>query len=323
MTNKTKTLISILGVVLVIGYVVLFSGLLDSPTKRKSAASVGAAGIQTAEAFAGGTFEASGIAQVAGTDGFLFVDDGKPGEVLWIELDKAGKQSGSIVPVKLGVNIDDPEGITTDGSYFYVVGSLSRPKSAEQAGLARFRFNKDTKSAEDVQSVNELKRYLVENVAELRGSASKGAKDDDLNIEGLAWDPDRKVLLLGLRNPVIDGKALLVPLKMRDPRGTFSSENLVAGKLEAIRLPIAGMGIRSIEYDDRLRVFHIIGGATEGQDKTDFKLWEWSSQADGSGLRETTTLDRKLQPEGVTGGSAGNGNFKVIVFDSSRYLKMQ
>lgn len=321
MSYRTKILISIVGVLFVIGGVVIFNGVVVSQSSRDSSATAPAAAVQKAESFVGGKFEASGITRVSGTDSFLFVDDGRPAEVLWLQLDRDGKQDGSIKPVKLGVKIDDPEGITTDGSYFYVVGSQSRSKSADQPGMARFRFNRDTQSAEDVQSVSKVKGYLVENVAELRGLGARKAKDDGINIEGLAWDPARRMLLLGLRSPIIEGNALLVPLKLRDPGGPFSFDNLEGGK--AIRLPLGGMGIRGIEYDERKGLFYIITGATKSRDKTDFKLWEWTGQSDGSGLREITSFDRKLQPEGVTSVPVGDSTSKVIVFDTSRYLKMQ
>src|ERR1044071_10170199 len=50
----------------------------------------------SAKAFAGGTFEASGVVHVPGTSGILFIDDGKPNEVFWMELDDGGNQRGSI-----------------------------------------------------------------------------------------------------------------------------------------------------------------------------------------------------------------------------------
>ena len=241
-----------------------------------------------------------------GTDSVLFVDDGRPGEVLWMQLDREGKQAGSIKAVNLGINIDDLEGITTDGTYFYVVSSQSRSKSADQIGLARFKFNRETQSVGEMQTLSELKRFLIENVAELRQFESKKAKDDGINIEGISWDPAQARLLIGLRSPVVDGNALLVPLKLRDPRGPLSIENLATQKIAAIRLPLGGLGIRSIEYDASQRVFHIIAGATESQDKTDFKLWEWGGESNTSLLREVTTFDRKLKPEGVTAASVGD-----------------
>ncbi|HJQ69054.1 MAG TPA: DUF3616 domain-containing protein [Blastocatellia bacterium] len=322
MSYKTKAFASIAGILLIIGLAAI-TGIFLYESGSKSQATTGGAAVRSADTFSGGTFEASGVAQVPGTDSVLFVDDGKPGEVHWMRLDREGKQSGSIKPINLGVNIEDLEGITTDGTYFYVVSSQSKSKSAEQVGLARFKLNVETGSVADVQSLSELKRFLVENVAELRSFGSKKAKDDGINIEGLSWDPAHGRLLLGLRSPVAEGNALLVPLKLRDPRGPFSFENIEAQGASAIRLPLGGLGIRGIEYDERHGLFHIIAGATENQDKTDFKLWEWGGESNNPQLREVTTFDRKLKPEGVAPASAGGSSFKFVVFDSSKYLRIQ
>src|SRR5262245_13164438 len=85
----------------------------------------------SARIFQGGVFQASGVTPVPGTDGVLFVDDDRADEVLWMRLDQDGNQVGEIKPVKIGVSIDDPEGITCDGSWFYVVGSQSQTKEEE------------------------------------------------------------------------------------------------------------------------------------------------------------------------------------------------
>jgi len=76
--------------------------------------------------FDGGPFESSGVVYVPGSDAVLFVDDGKPREIYWMQLDGSGRQKGAVKSVPLGVEIDDPEDITTDGKYFYVVGSHTR-----------------------------------------------------------------------------------------------------------------------------------------------------------------------------------------------------
>ncbi|HEX5734609.1 MAG TPA: DUF3616 domain-containing protein [Blastocatellia bacterium] len=322
MSYRMRAFVSVAGILLIIiGAAIV--GLLLFSSGPNSSATTGEAAVRTAETFSGGTFEASGVAYVRGMDAVLFVDDGKPGEVHWMQLDRDGRQAGAIKALKLGVLIEDLEGITSDGSHFYVVNSQSKPKSAGQIGLARFKLNGETQSIGDVQTLSELKRFLVENVADLREVGSKKAKDDGINIEGLSWDPAQGRLLIGLRSPVVGGNALVVPLKLRDPRGPFSFENMETQGLAAIRLPLGGMGIRSIEYDERQKVFHIIAGATESQDKTDFKLWEWGGESNKSSLREVTTFDRNLKPEGVTPASVGDSSFKFVVFDSSRYLKMQ
>ena len=278
--------------------------------------------LQHMTAFAGGMFEASGVTHVPGTDGVLFADNGRAGQVFWMRLDQNGKQVGPIKAVELGVSIQDVEGITTDGTYFYVVSSQSRPKAITSEGLVRFKFDARSQSIEAVESISGLKRFLVENVAELRAEGDRKSKEGGLNIEGLAWDPRRGRLLLGLRSPVIEGHALLVPLRLRDPRGAFSIDNLEVEGSRAIRLPLGGIGIRSIEYDGQTNVFRIISGATEDQKQTEFGLWEWNGDEKRPVLRETTKIERRLKPEGVARATVGSRNFIIIVFDASGYTIM-
>ena len=269
--------------------------------------------------FTGGTFEASGVAHVPGADGVLFVDDGRTDEVFWMRLGEGRKQEGAIKPVRLGVSVIDLEGITTDGARFYVVGSQSKSKGGDTAGLVRFRFDAQGERIEGVESISGLKRLLAENVAELRGMAERKYKDGGINVEGLAWDQKNGRLLLGLRSPVVEGHALVVPLRLRDPRGAFTSDNLEVEGSKAIRLPLGGAGVRSIEYDARAKAFRVIAGAGPNSEKLDFKLWEWDGDAARPALREVGAYDRSLKPEGVTRVSSAGRDFTFIVFDTSGY----
>jgi hypothetical protein len=282
-------------------------------------AAVASTGLTGKMPFAGGTFEASGVAHVPGTDGVLFVDDGRTDEVFWMRLGEGGQQAGAITPVKLGASVIDLEGITTDGSHFYVVGSQSKSKGGDLAGLVRFRFDARGRQAEGVESISGLKRFLAENVAELRGMAERKYKDGGINVEGLAWDARGRRLLLGLRSPVVDGHALVVPLRLRDPGAAFTSGNLEVEGAKAIRLPLGGAGVRSIEYDERAKAFRVIAGAGPNSEKLDFKLWEWDGDAARPVLRELGTYDRRLKPEGVTRVSTAGRDFTFIVFDTSGY----
>lgn len=305
MSYKTRTILNVAGILIFLGCCALFFSDMASGSVKM--------------AFTGGKFEASGVAHTPGTDGVLFVDDGRPSEVFWMRLDAKGNQAGAVKPVNLGVSIIDLEGITTDGAYFYVVGSQSKPKGSDQAGLARFKFDAQRQRVEEVESISGLKRFLTGNVAELRGLGDRAHKDGGINIEGIAWDPQGNRLLLGLRSPVVNGQALVVPLKLREPGGAFSYDNLEAPEAGVIRLPLGGSGIRSVEYDDISKSFQIIAGAGGGGKKTDFKLWQWNGDANEPTLREVNRFDRKLKPEGITRASAGGRNFTFIVFDTSGY----
>src|SRR5687768_8163782 len=271
--------------------------------------------------FTGGTFEASGVAHVPGTDGVLFVDDGRTDEVFWMKLGEGRKQAGTIIPIKLGTSVIDLEGITTDGSHYYVVGSQSKSTGGDRAGLVRFRFDSSGQRTEGTEAVSGLKRFLAENVAELNGLSDRKYKDGGINVEGIAWDPRTRRLLLGLRSPVVNGEALVVPLRLRDPRGSFSYDNLEVEGAKAIRLPLKGAGVRSLEFDEHANAFRIIAGAGPNSEKLDFTLWEWNGDPSSPTLRETAVFDRKLKPEGITRFKAGV-DFTFIVFDTSGYASL-
>lgn len=270
-------------------------------------------------AFAGGTFEASGVAHVSGTDGVLFVDDGRANEIFWLPLGPDRKQAGAIKSINIATSIIDLEGITSDGTYFYVVGSQSKSKGADQAGLARFTFDAASQRAVGTQAATGLKKFLADNVAELRGMENTKYSDGGINVEGLAWDPQNNRLLLGLRSPVVEGQALVVPLKLRDSKGALSFNNLEVEGGRAIKLPLGAAGIRSIEYVDSKKAFYLITGAGPNSEKLDFKTWEWSGNAQAPALREIDTFDRRLKPEGITRVKNSAGDFLFIVFDTSGY----
>lgn len=270
-------------------------------------------------AFSGGTFEASGVTHVPGTDTVLFVDDDRPNQVLLMRLGDDRKQAGAIKPIDIATSIVDLEGITTDGEYFYVVGSQSRSKDADLAGLACFKFDTASERATDTQAVAGLRKFLADNVNELRGMENTKYRDGGINVEGIAWDPVNKRLLLGLRSPVVEGQALVVPLKLREPKAALSLDNLEVEGRKAIRLPLGGAGIRGIEYDQSRKAFYLITGAGPNPEKIDFKIWEWSGNDATPTLRELETFDRRLKPEGITRVSNGGRDFIFIVFDTSGY----
>ena len=266
-------------------------------------------------AIAGGYFEASGVVHVPGTRQLLFVDDDRPRELFVLEVDTNGTQRGRAVAVSLGTHVTDLEGMTYDGRHFYVVGSQSKATGFTGDGLVRFSYDPVTRRTHDVQSVRDLKAWLALNVAELEG-ADRRLGDHVLNIEGLAWDPGGGRLLLGLRAPVVDGSALIIPVKMIDSTGRFSRENLrVDG--QAIRLPLHGAGIRSIEYDGGSRTFVVVTGASLNDETLEFQVLEWKGVPDTT-LRLVATYSRTLKPEGVTRARIGGHSIRLLVFDTGR-----
>ena len=266
---------------------------------------------------AGGTFEASGVAHVPGTTQFLFVDDDRPAEVFVIEVTPEGKQRGGAVSVPIAVRVTDPEGMTWDGRHFYVVGSQSKLTGTDGDGLVRFLYDPATRRVDRVESIRDLKGWLASHVPELRGIDRK-VGDHVLNIEGLAWDPIGRRLLLGLRAPVIDNHALIVPLALPPAGERFTRETIrLAG--ETIRLPLGGAGIRSIEFDEVSRHFRLVTGATLNDESLDFHVVAWDGEEDVR-FDAAQRFDRHLKPEGLVTAFDEAGAMTVLVFDTSRIL---
>ncbi|HTG18061.1 MAG TPA: DUF3616 domain-containing protein, partial [Blastocatellia bacterium] len=276
--------------------------------------------------FDGGVYEASGVVQVPGTGGVYFVDDSRPGEILWMALDESGRQSGSIKPIEYGGSVADPEGITYGGSFFYVVGSQSHAEQGERNALVRFAIDPVKQillGKADVMTG--LRDFLIANVPQLKAVADMKGNDGGVDVEGIVYDATNDRLLLGLRSPLSSGKALIVPIKLRDPRGAFSTDNVLPPS-PTIEVQLGGLGIRDIEFDLRSNSYFIIAGAPVHGEGPSFSLWEWNGGADQSTAdpnpREVTKLDAKMKPEGVTHVKIGGKDFVFIVGDGSSYMKL-
>jgi hypothetical protein len=126
-----------------------------------------------------------------------------------------------------------------------------------------------TRLREELLRVPELAALGLAQAATLAPEAPGG-----FNIEGMAPTPGGD-LLLGFRNPIPEGRALMVLLR--------NAAELVDGRSDSPKLSIAGRldlggrGIRAIEAVPELRTYLVIGGAFD--DKGDFRLYKWSGAA--------------------------------------------
>jgi len=111
---------------------------------------------------------------------------------------------------------------------------------------------------------------------------------DALNIEGLAATPEGH-LLIGFRNPIPKGKALLIPLL--NPNEVIEEKPARFGP--AIQLDLDGRGIRDVAWHDGTYI--IIAGANFGG--RNFKLYRWT----GTGEPQPLSVDHlnRYSPEAV------------------------
>ncbi|MGH9897162.1 MAG: DUF3616 domain-containing protein, partial [bacterium] len=121
-------------------------------------------------------------------------------------------------------------------------------------------------------------------------------KEGGLNIEGLSNTSTAGELLIGVRSPLIDEKALIVRL-------SNAGEVLDSGETprfgEPLLLDLAGRGIRSIEFWPERQRFVILAGPAGG--KGDFSLYWWTGTATAQPEEiEAVRFSRMKLGEGVS-----------------------
>lgn len=172
----------------------------------------------------------------------------------------------------------DLEGAARVGDRIYWIGSHAR-NSAGKERKGRHRFFATTVDGTTVQPVGRPYEGLLTDLLASPSLATLHLADaarlpaeapGGFNIEGLAAAPDGS-LLIGLRNPVPAGLAVIVPL--------LNPAELIDGRGPARfgtpwRLDLGGRGVRDIERIGK--GYLIVAGPTA--DGGSFALYRWSGQ---------------------------------------------
>ena len=230
-----------------------------------------------------GIFEPSAIQQLP--DGrLLVVEDEKAHPLSLVTLGADGTvettalTAGLLQMFSAFWKLDDLEGLTADrAGNVYAITSHSRNEDGDEKKsrqkLVRFRVEGDRVVGPKV--VDGLKHALTARHAVLAAAAKvRDVKaGGGLNIEGLELSPDQRRLLIGLRSPLRDGRALIASVE--NPFEVFESDEAprIAPLLE--ELDLGGHGIRGLSYVPTLGAYLVIGGPTS-REPAHFGLWRWS-----------------------------------------------
>ena len=194
----------------------------------------------------------------------------------------------------------DIESAATIDDTVYWIGSHGRNKKGKEVPSRQLFFATKFIAADagvNVESIGQpYHRLLDDLIAEpnlqylglAAASQLKPKERDGLNIEGLTATREGH-LLVGFRNPIPDGKALVVPLL--NPSAIVLGKKAVLG--EARLLDLNGLGVR-----DMVRIgsrYIVLAGPYDGQD--DSRLFEWDGE---SKVRELGPLNLgKGRPEAL------------------------
>ena len=201
----------------------------------------------------------------------------------------------------------DIEGVTTLGGLSYWITSHGRSKKGNlkpkrhQFFAVKFFDNDSILQVvgkpysklvlPDMVESEKLAQFDLK-TAETLKPKSKGG----LNIEGLTTTPDGNILI-GFRNPIPDGKALLVPLHNSHTLVTSNNDNVKAQFGDPILLDLKGLGVRSIEYWPALKIYIIVAGPYDSGDN--FTLYQWSGNPREQPKLIDVDLPDDFRPESV------------------------
>ena len=208
----------------------------------------------------------------------------------------------------------DLEGAATIGDTSYWISSHSRTKGGKLSlerhifFALKFTQNKGETEAHLVGKAyknllkdlteNELyRKYKFENFDKSREAEKAGESEAGFNIEGLSAWKEGKIwkLLLGLRGPLEDKKAMLIPLE--NPREVIEGKRPRFGKV--VKLDLDGLGIRGIEFNPGLNKYVILGGSVGKKEGCNIYIWSGKREDGKPGKVKGVTLVDKFNPEAV------------------------
>lgn len=222
-----------------------------------------------------GVFEPSAVQQLP--DGrFLVVEDEKAHPLSVFRVDPDGAVETTALSADAW-QLDDLEGLAADSAgRLYAITSHSRDgdgdEQAERNQLLRFRV--DGNGLQDVRRTSQFKTALVaahpvfaDAVAE-RDVKGRGG----LNVEALEINPRSGALMVGLRSPVMDGRAVIITIA--NPDAVFDEDQAMRIAPELITLDLGGDGLRGMAFLADLNGYLLISGPT-AKLKVPFRLWFW------------------------------------------------
>ncbi|MEW6514787.1 MAG: DUF3616 domain-containing protein [Pseudomonadota bacterium] len=236
-----------------------------------------------------GIYEPSAVQQLP--DGrFLVVEDEKQHPLSLISIGSDGHIDSR--PVERDADdvlgkLDDLEGLTLDAAgNIYAITSHSRTGDGDEKKsrnkLVRFRIEGDRivtpAVATDLKSRLIAAHPVLATAAEVLDVKSDGG----LNIEALDIAPDTQQLLIGLRSPLLDGKAIIA--RVDNPAAMFDAGEVprVAPALDTLdTLDLGGDGIRGLSWIPALQGYLIISGPM-AREQVQFRLRFWNGHHDGA-----------------------------------------
>ena len=230
-----------------------------------------------------GVYEPSAVQQLP--DGKLLIAEDEPNHAFSIvSIDPSGRfiedeALDTRVITGFKRRLSDLEALARDDEGFiYALTSHSRTRkgnrSPDREHLMRFKIQDGNvlglTSYDNLTQVLETDHKLHDLIRE-RTKAE--VSFEEINIEGMAFDPVKKRLVLGFRDPEFNNMALVAFIS--NPKDVFE-RNVQPEFDEVAILDIDGGGIRSLNYDPVLKNYVIANEVKDENGQKFSQLWTWS-----------------------------------------------
>ena len=298
-----------------------------------SAAAVGV--MKFDEVPSGQPHNASGIVPSADSK-FMFVDNNVNESMFELNMLADGQKNGAIVPRPLTSvtkgQFDDLEGLTVaeqNGKRYLIAATSLFTHSSKKSGefgnqpsaLVRIQEGADGTLTADV--IPEFRDWFIKNVPDLGTAAILEPDAGGLNVEGLAWDQKNNALMFGIRTPVKEHRPMVVPVKVNDLAGPWTTANL--SPQPAVHLSVetetGDAGIRDIAWDASRNGYLVIIGNATSQSHHPFQLYFWDGNPAGDTKRfKDVWFDKGCKPEGIAHGTVGGKGAVVMTDDAGGYM---
>ncbi len=271
-------------------------------------------GSQAINSFAA-VYEPSGAVQLADGTLFLIEDEGdRPIVFSSLIPTKKGPKLSSVRTAGIDSTVEDLEGVARgkDNAIYLITSHAATKKGKHKKKREQLLgLNVQAQEITQLQSVGNLLLHIRQHL-----KTSLDLKRDELesiNIEGLSFDPSREKLLIGLREPLHEGKSIILTLS--------NPYALVHGGQqphfnELITLDIEGAGIRSLTYDPHLSRYLLAGEMENRKGKLRSRVWVWDGIIDHPPVRVRLPKMKGIKNiEGITPVYFNGAHYLLLVCD--------
>jgi hypothetical protein len=267
-------------------------------------------------------YEPSTVIQLS--DGLILIAEDEGSHPLLISRLIESENGLKLKPIRLKKNdsaFDDLEGsaLGKDGAIYLITShSLAQndKRKKKRESLSRLTFN-DGKISDDTA----YGRLFSPINAALESESENGVdKFQQFNIEGLCFDSRKNKLLLGLRSPLSENKAIIMVLE--NPYALFSEGQVPSFQKKTIFLDIGGGGIRSIVYDSKRKTYLLANEIPNKKGKLKPAIWAWDGKPQSSPARVTLPKIKGMKNiEGMALVSFKKKTFLLLVSDDGTRKK--